>query len=186
MTVHNSYAFINGKNVDLRPLTLEHVQYYANWNNEASVRIYARTIFPITVEDFKNALDPSKEGTKNEINFEIWHREDEKVIGLCELSEIQWPQGKAFLGALIGEPDYWNQDLGSEVTKLLVDYAFLELNFLKLKAYIITKNVGSWKCAEKNGFIREAVLKNDIYVGGEYLDAYLYGLSKEEWLGMQG
>jgi hypothetical protein len=83
---------------------------------------------------------------------------------------------------IIGESDYWEQKIGEEVTKLIIEYAFNELNLFNLKAGINSANIGSWRCAEKNGFTRVATFKKGCYVDGKYYDEYRYSLFKEDWI----
>jgi len=176
------FTFIEGDTIDLIPLNIENLKLYGKWENNPKVRIYSRNILPRTEEDMKKYLKPSDNRLKDQVSFEIWHKKDKKSVGFGEVSDINWYEQQAYLGLLIGEPDYWGQKIGEEATSLLVEYAFNELNLFKLKASIIVVNKGSWRCAEKNGFIREAMFKKDTYVNGEYLDNYIYSLLKEDWL----
>jgi len=182
MKNQDTFTFIEGETIDFLPLKIENVNLYARWENNPKVRLYSRNILPRTVEEMKKYLEPSDKRPKNEVSFEIWHKKDKKIIGFGEVSDINWYNQQAYLGLLIGEPDYWGQKIGEEATRLLVEYAFNELNIFKLKASILVVNEGSWRCAEKNGFTRVATCKKDMYVNGEYLDNYVYSLLKEDWL----
>jgi len=177
-----NFTFIQGDIIDLVPLNSEHINLYAKWKNNPNVRIYARYIIPQTVEDMKKFFEPSKDKIKREINFEIWHKKTKKPIGTGIVSGIDWYGQTASLGLIIGEPEYWGQKIGEEATGLMVKYAFNELNLYKIYAGINTANIGSWRCAEKNGFIREATFKKDSYVNGKYFDTYIYSLFKADWL----
>ena len=156
---------------------------YVKWENDPKVRIYARNIIPKTAEDMKKLLEPP-EGRmlKKEISFEVWHKSDKKAIGFGEVADIDWYDQKGWLGLIIGEPEYWGQKIGEEVTRLMVKYAFNELNLFKIYAGINSANIGSWRCAEKNGLTREAVFKKEAYVNGKYFDVFVYSLFKEDWV----
>jgi len=182
MTNKHNFTFIQGDVIDLVPLNSEHVNLYVKWENNPSVRIYSRNIIPHTIEDMKKFFKPSERRLKKEISFEVWHKKDKKPIGFGEVADIDWYGQKAYLGLIIGVPEYWGQKIGEEATKLIVEYAFNELNLYKLQADINSANMGSWRCAEKNGFIREATLKKDSYVNGKYFDTYIYSLFKEDWV----
>ena len=182
MANKHTFTFIQGDIIDLVSLNSEHVNLYVKWENTPSVRIYSRNIIPHTIEDMKKFFEPSERGLKKEISFEVWHKKDEKPIGFGEVADIDWYGQKAYLGLIIGVPEYWGQNIGEEATKLIVEYAFNELNLYKLDAHINSANTGSWRCAEKNGFIREATLKRDSYVNGKYFDTYKYSLFKDDWV----
>lgn len=174
--------FIVGKQIDLLPLNSEHVTIYAKWENLPKVRIFARNIMPKTPDEMKKLLEPTEGRVKKDINFEIWHKKDKKLIGECGVNDINWYDKKAFLGLLIGESEYWGQNICTEATKLIEEYAFNELNLNKLYALIFSPNKGSCRCAEKSGFIREATFKKDIFIDGEFVDTFGYSLLKENWL----
>jgi len=174
--------FIKGENISLAPLDINHVEQYAAWENDIRVRVYARNAEPITIEKFKKDIEPKGGDVKKEITMEIWHNTDKKAIGNCGYFNIRWFERICFMGLQIGEPDYWGKTYATEATSLLIDYGFKELNFHKIYAYIFTPNVASWKCAEKNGLIREGTLKKDSYINGKYEDTFVYSILKEDWL----
>ena len=173
-------VFIKGETINLVPLNSKHINLFVKWENKPNVRIYSRNIIPRTIEDMKKMFEPSK--NKREIPFEIWHKKDKKPIGFVNVDEIDWYDQKGWLGLIIGESEYWGQKIGEEVTRIMVEYAFNELNLRKIYAGINSANIGSWRCAEKNGFIREATFKKDTYVNGKYYDSFVYSLLKDDWL----
>ncbi len=182
MTEDKPIIFIRGENISLAPLNINHVEQYTAWENDIRVRVYARNAQPMTIEQYKKEIEPKGEGAKKAIFMEIWHNSDNKAIGNCGYSNIRWFDRICLMGLQIGEPEYWGQAYATEATSLLIDYGFKELNFHKIYAYIFTPNVASWKCAEKNGLTREAILKKDVYINGKYEDTLVYSILKEDWL----
>jgi RimJ/RimL family protein N-acetyltransferase len=177
-----AFPFIKGERISLIPPNSEYINLYIKWTNDWRVRKYARDILPVRVEDIKKWFEASERRTSNYIGFTIWHKKDEKPIGMADVSLIDWVNGWANIGILIGEPTYWNKNIATEATELLIDYAFNELNLNKLQACAATENIGSWSVAEKLGFIFEGLGKQDMYVDGKYLDEKRYCLLKEDWL----
>jgi RimJ/RimL family protein N-acetyltransferase len=178
------FTFIDGEIISLAPLKMDHVDLYVTWRNRPNVRIFGRGIIPATAADIKKQIEPPNESKlPNGFDFELWHKKDKKPIGDAGVFDIDWYNRKAFLGLMIGEPEYWNQDIGTEATQLLVQYAFNELNLHKLHASIFSPNKGSIRCAEKNGFKLEATFKDDIFIDGEYMDTFIYTLFKKDWSG---
>lgn len=175
-------TFIQGELIDLLPLNSEHIKLYVKWVNDPKVRIYARSVLPQTVEEMKKFLESQEKGERTFIEFEIWHRIDKKPIGDLGLFNINWLDCKAYIGLMIGEPEYWGQGIGTEAVKLITDYGFKELNLNKLYAIIFAPNRTSRRCFEKNRYKYEVVLKQDVYIDGEFLDTYLYSILKENWM----
>ncbi|MFW9971180.1 MAG: GNAT family N-acetyltransferase [Candidatus Odinarchaeota archaeon] len=175
-------VFIEGRNISLVPQNSDHINIYVKWSNDPKVRKLARWETPRTVEDVKNWFEPREGRNPMFIVFEIWHKKDKKPIGQVGLSWIDWINGWANAFAYIGEPEYWSQGITTEATQLLIEYAFNELNLNKLQGGAAVENVGSWSVAEKVGFKFEGIRKNEMYVGGKYLDVKTYRISKEDWI----
>ncbi|MFW9784387.1 MAG: GNAT family N-acetyltransferase [Candidatus Heimdallarchaeota archaeon] len=183
ITYNHSPVFITGERIDLCALNSENSKLYAKWENDAIIRHYSRNIFPFIIEDLKQAIEnPPLAKFKDKVHFEIYHIKDNKPIGFAELNEIKWIDQRADLGLLIGEKKYHRQTIATEAGRLIVNYGFIELNLFKITANMISRNIASWKLAEKIGMNREAVFKKHVYVDGEYLDLYQYCIFRKDWL----
>jgi RimJ/RimL family protein N-acetyltransferase len=176
------FPFIKGEKICLISLNSEYTNLYIKWTNDWKVRKYARDIIPVCAEDIKRWFERSERRTTNYIGFTIWHKKDKKPIGIANVSLIDWVNGWANIGILIGEPIYWNKNIATEATELLIDYAFNELNLNKLQACAAVENIGSWRVAEKLGFAFEGIGEQDMYVDGKYLDGKRYCFLREDWL----
>jgi RimJ/RimL family protein N-acetyltransferase len=175
-------VFIKGKKIDLLPLNPDHVNLYCKWENNPTVRRYARTEIPLTLEDSKKFLNSDENKVKSRVVFEILYKKDKIPIGYCELTEISWTNRNAYIGLLIGEIDYWGHGIGTESIKLILNYGFNELNLSKIKIEALEPNLSSIYCIEKNGFKLEGSLREEVYVDGLYYDLLVYGILKEEWI----
>jgi [ribosomal protein S5]-alanine N-acetyltransferase len=84
-------------------------------------------------------------------------------------------------GYWIGE-FFWGKGIATAVGNAMVDYAFLNLPFLRLQAGVFAWNPPSMRVLEKLGFVREGVLKHSAYKDGQLIDRAMYALTKEEYL----
>ena len=174
--------FIQGETVDLVAMNPDHIELYNRWVNDPRVRRYSRNPLPRSIEEQKKWLFREQEGQRENVLFEVWHKKDKRPIGTGGLGRINWLYRNANIFLVIGEPDYWNQNLGSEASQLIIEYGFNELNLHKIYAGVFSPNKGSLRCAEKDGFIFEFVETEVCYVDGEYVDSHRFRLLKEEWL----
>jgi len=177
------FPFIEGETIDLVAKNSEWSTLLCKWMNDPNVRHYDRNIWPITLEDVKKFFKPSADRhTKNFAVFIIYHKNDNCPIGMAGFEDIDWISRKANLFTSIGEPDYWGKGIAVETNKLLIKYGFTELNFHKIYAGIYTPNKRSLRAAEKLGFEKEAILKEEMYVDGEYHDIHKFALFKRDWV----
>ena len=177
-----AFPFIKGKTIYLCPRTSKHVNLYIKWKNDPKVRIYSRNVIPRTIDEQKKRFETRGNKLPEHISFEIWHIKANRPIGVTGLNHIDWVNGWANANLLIGEPDYWGQNIATEATELLAEYAFNELNLNKLHGGAAVENIGSWTVAEKVGFVFEGIIKDEMYVNGKYVDGKSYHLLKDDWL----
>ena len=176
-----SLPFISGTKIDLCPPNTEHINLYTKWMNNPKIRKYARYWAPQIIEEVKKWVEPKQERTKSEVFLEIWHTKDEKPIGYAGFINIRWFDKNAFLFYLVGELEYWGKGIATEAAKLVIDYGFNELNLHKINATVFQPNKSSIRVLEKNGFIHELTLKNEVYIDGKHIDAEQYSILKSEW-----
>ena len=86
---------------------------------------------------------------------------------------------KAEIGYWLAKP-YWGQGVMTETVRAFVDYALTELELLRLTAHVFEGNAASARVLEKNGFKLEGKLRKHFIKDGEFIDARLYGLLKED------
>jgi ribosomal-protein-alanine N-acetyltransferase len=73
-------------------------------------------------------------------------------IGNCVYYNVNAVEGKAELGIMIGNRDYWNQGYGTEVVNLLLDHIFGKTNLERIYLTTLTWNIRAQKCFKKCGF----------------------------------
>ncbi len=180
--INEVFSFIKGERIDLVANNSKWISLICKWQNDPIVRRYSRSVMPRTVEEIKKWFDsPPERGQKDHINFVIYHKNDKCPIGIAGFGRINWINRNANIYGTIGEPEYWGKGIIGEVAKLVINYGFTELNFHKIYAGIFDPNNRSLRAAEKLGFKKEAVLKEQTYVDGEYVDEHKFALFKKDW-----
>lgn len=117
-----------------------------------------------TPEEAKNFSKLLKDG----MFFGIY-TPDGKLIGQTTFSRFS--NQKCTFGIIIGEKDYWGQGIGTEVTKLMVNHAFKNLNIKKIILETAGQNIAGQKAYQKAGFkiVNEEQDGRVILVDGEWL-----------------
>ena len=176
------FPFITGERIDLVPENTKWIDLYCKWKNDPEVRRYSRNAWPRTIEEIKKRSEPVPRGQMREsIDFTIYHKSDKRPIGIIGFGHINWVDRNANMFAMIGEPDYWGKGIVGEASKLVIEYGFSELNLHKIYAGIYTPNERSHRAAEKLGFNKEGVFKEEQYVDGQYHDVHKFALFKRDW-----
>lgn len=106
-----------------------------------------------------------------------------KPVGIIGLINIDNNNGKAEYYITIGEDEYKGKGIATKASKLLLDYAFIKLNLIKVYLFTEIGNIEAQKLFERLGFKKEGNLKNDIKRGDQYINRYVYGMCKDEFIG---
>jgi RimJ/RimL family protein N-acetyltransferase len=86
-----------------------------------------------------------------------------------------------------GEVGYWiatavaGRGLATEAAARVLQVAFEELDMHRVILRVAVGNRASERVAEKLGFVREGVLRKEVFVHGVWMDHTLYGLLVEEY-----
>lgn len=89
--------------------------------------------------------------------------------------------------ARTGEIGYWvrsdrtSRGVATEVTGRMLRLAFQEMAMHKVTLRIAVGNGASERVAEKLGFTKEGVLREELLIGGHWLDHSLFSLLEQEW-----
>ncbi len=171
--------FIKGEKIDLYPVEEEDLERLRNIVNNPEVRIPLGYRKPFNMPDEHDWYKEKKEDD-SKIPLVIYHKEDQKIIGVLELDITDIKSRVAEIGFHI-DVNYHSNCIGTEFAKLAVEYGFNELNLHKIWARVYEFNDKSLGLLKKIGFKQEGTLREHAYMKGEYVDKTRLGLLREEW-----
>ena len=98
-------------------------------------------------------------------------------------AQIDWNAGNYLINTVVGEPDYRNAAVMSELTPPFRDYFFDVLGLKSSTATALGTNTVIRKFLESTGWTLIQVLKNHqrSHADGSMIDLYLYKLTREAW-----
>jgi RimJ/RimL family protein N-acetyltransferase len=173
--------FIVGERIYLRPLEpAQDNHLYATWMNDEEIRRYF-SIYPTSDTRGKERLELLYKDGKH-IIFGVALNENNCLIGLVGLKDINYINQSAEFYVIIGDRSGWGKGYGTEATKLMVRYGFMELNLNRIQTQDMEENIGGWRADEKAGFKYEGTLREVILRSGKYNDMRVYSLLKSEYL----
>lgn len=87
----------------------------------------------------------------------------------------------AEIGFWLGEP-FWNKGIMTKAVKVFCTHLFNVHHYIKLTANVFEGNEASKKVLQKTGFILEGTLRKNVFKNNKFLDQYIYGLLKEDFI----
>ena len=121
-------------------------------------------------------------GFENETDFvfAIRNKENGLIMGLIGIHHWDKANQKAEIGYWLGK-EFWNKGYVTEAMVEVLAFGFKVLNLNKMFANFFPHNPASGRVMEKSGMRQEAVLKQEIYKNGKFLDFVRYSILKEDF-----
>ena len=165
---------ICGKQVYIRPITVEDTDNIIKWRNSEAVRPYFIFQKPFTREGHLNWLKTMIE-TGRGYQFIVCRLENDEPIGCTYLRDYDKEHNKIEYGVFLGSDDVKGKGIGTEILMLTLRFAFETLNVHKVFARAFSDNPASIGSFLKGGFEKEAHLRDEVLVNGVYRDIVLLG-----------
>lgn len=109
---------------------------------------------------------------------------DGRYIGHVGLRPKEEEQSASYRIGIVN-PEYWGRGYGTEVTRVMLHYAFATLGLHRVSLYVAAYNHRARRSYEKCGFRVEGILRQSFQVDGEWQDDVVMAMLKEEWEALQ-
>jgi RimJ/RimL family protein N-acetyltransferase len=118
----------------------------------------------------------------SEYLFGIRTLQGERLVGFIDLEGAMFPSGDAFVGIGVGEREFWSKGYGTDAMRVILRYAFQELNLRRVSLDTFEYNPRAVRSYEKAGFIHEGRMREFLHRDGQRFDLLFMGILREEWL----
>jgi len=167
---------LEGKNVNLKLVEKEDLPLFAEWFNTPEVFGEYNPLRQMPRTDAEKILE-----TPNELKPFIIEKKDGSKIGFIAHFYVLHVAGRQLEIGYSLVPNERGKGYCSEAIKIIVDYLFLSKDITRVQAQTDPRNAASQKVLEKAGFKKEGTLRKNFFTRGEWRDAYIYSILREEW-----
>lgn len=177
---------LKGQQVILAAVDPEEIsKHWAEWNRDSEFKRLLDAS-PTRLHSAKAIKEWVEKSLKEEEHSLFWFtiraREDQRLLGDISLFITNWNHREAFVGLGIGPRDFWGKGYGTEAMKLILEYAFVELNLQRVTLNVFEYNSRAIRSYEKVGFRHEGRLRDYLLREGKRWDMLYMGILCEEWL----
>ena len=102
-----------------------------------------------------------------------------EVIGSCGFLQYSKQHARSEVGAELAK-EHWRSGIMTEALSAVVHYGFTKMELMRIQALIEPENIASQLLFEKQGFLREGLLRKYEKVNGEFDDLYMYSLLRDD------
>jgi RimJ/RimL family protein N-acetyltransferase len=165
----------------LAPLRNEDQAALFSWINDRALRLMNAPYRPVHAEEHRAWFEALPRRSELAI-FGIRLAETDRLIGSCQLHGIHAVHRSAELQIRIGEAGERGKGYGVEAIRLLLDFAFKDLNLHRVYLHVFADNSAAIRCYQKAGFVREGLLRQAAHIDGRYVDIAVMAILRGEHL----
>lgn len=180
---------IEGRCAALGPLSRDLLPVYHQWNNSLEViRGQAREEL-LTMEHIEQWYEQVTDRASDDAYFTIYEREEMRPVGRTALKDIDHRHGTATFSIYVA--DGRGRGVGTEATRLTLDWAFNHLGLCNVMLEVDAWNERAVRAYEKAGFRTIGLRRNASFnIGGRHdellMDVIADDFRALEWEGPVG
>lgn len=172
---------IKGEKILLRAMELEDMEAFCEMMNDSYIEsMIGGWSFPISMYEQVKWFEKVY-NDKNNLRFAIVLQTNNDVIGMANLTNIDWKNRTAFHGMKLSSKTPKGEGIGTDTVMALMKYVFEELQLNRLDGAIIEYNKASMALYKKCGWKIEGNRRKSIYKKNKYHDNILVGILREEY-----
>ncbi len=169
--------YFRGQRADLVALEREDMPLLAQWINDERINIYNGARFPVSDAEQRAWYERLLED-RSKKKLIIQSKQGEKV-GLVSLFNIDHTNQNAEIGVYIA-PDHQRGGYASEALRMVIRFAFNEMNLQKVYCTILGFNTSAVRLVESVGFRPDGVRARHVFAGGTFVDVLNLAIFRED------
>jgi Acetyltransferases, including N-acetylases of ribosomal proteins len=177
---------LKGKKTSIRSIEENDLDALYNWYNDQEVNLWSSGAWPLNTLLSKDQIaEKFLDGSSDIYRYAVLNEKD-SLIGSIGFKELNVPGHSATLYVVIGDKTYWGKGYGTDALITLSRFLFTQWNFHRLSLDTWDENIRAIKAYEKVGFKIEGRQRQARFILGNYHDAILMGLLRDEFLALHG
>jgi RimJ/RimL family protein N-acetyltransferase len=171
---------LTGEKIVLRGIEKTDLPTLRKWYNDYTFRgIFTGGYNPLSETEYETKRFAETTSEKKRV-LAITLKDSGKLVGTVGYTIGEF--NSAEVGIILGDQEDRHKGLGTEAVELILRICFLEENFQKLLLWTGGWNTPAARHAEKLGFRLAVRIRKSFKRDGEWQDACLYDLLREEYL----
>ena len=174
---------LKSERLQFRKMVESDIEKYHSWRNDFDVmKTTSPSLDLYSFDETRNFVENVILNSTSSRSYIIEESEGKRAIGVTSLTNIDTKNRNAECIIDIGEKDYWGMGYGTEALKMLLDYAFLELNMHRVSLRVFSHNEKAIHIYNKLGFVKEGIMRESLYRNGIWHDIIVMGVLKKDYL----
>ncbi|MDX2161352.1 MAG: GNAT family protein [bacterium] len=178
---------LHGELVTLTRPTRDDIEAFTSWTHDLEYQRLLRRgmVYPSSLEGMLSWFSEMERNDK-EIPFSIKTLVEDRLVGHLVINNILWqPRHCSFFIGIGGAADR-GRGYGTDAVRVMLKYAFLEMNLHAVRLEVISYNPAGFRAYEKVGFRLDGTLRAWVYRDGVYYDVHTMSILRREWEALYG
>lgn len=163
--------------ITIRDFEEKDIENKVKWINNPENNQYLHYDIPLSVEKTREWY----KSKNNEKRLDLLIEYNEKPVGLIGLVSIDKANSKAEFYISMGEVAFKGKGIATRATKMLLNYAFDQLQLNKVYLNVDEENSIACRLYEKVGFVCEGIFIKDMLHKGRFINRKRYAILKEKF-----
>jgi len=172
--------FLTSERIELRTVRREDLKTLSILMEKRDITKLTGEVYPRTEKEWEDFYERTQ-ATDSRIWFLIIDKISGKIIGETGFLRIFMPWRTSDYSLVIWDKEFWGKGYGKEIAKLMLDYAFNDLNLNRLAIGVVGFNHNGLKFWESIGFIEEGKQVDGYFCNGEYSDFIMMYLLEKDY-----
>jgi ribosomal-protein-alanine N-acetyltransferase len=173
-----------GKNLSLRPATVEDAQLLADWSSDPDFLGQFFNIWPMIRQRMERRLaEREKQDLVEGGQFIICNLDMTNQMGTIGYFN-PFALKEFFKGLEVFyqvHPDFRGHGIATQAACLLVNHLFDATPVERIQATVVVGNEGSGRVLEKAGMQKDGIYRRVFFLHGRYVDLHLYSIVRSDW-----
>lgn len=168
-------------------------------NKNIVVRLLKQSMVSTTYVSWMNDYDVVKftnqknlKHTFNSVKFYVKEKlesDDELLLGFfsnnlhignIKIGPINFYNRNTQISYIVGNKNFWGTGIATSVISYIVNYCFESLDLHKVSALTYSNNIASQKVLIKNNFIKEAIIKKQLFFENKFVDMFYFSKFRDD------
>jgi len=164
---------------DITYLKVKTIELVRKWRNSDSIRKYMCEDHIISKREHRTWLRGIKR--KNTVKFWVIYLNN-LPVGSVYLGKIDYKNKTADWGFYIADESLRGKGIGSLALFWLMWHTFDTMKFRKMYTTVLRNNPGALRLYTKFGFVKEGVMKEQLFRDKKAIDLVLMGILRKKWI----
>lgn len=168
-----------GATIQIRKFERQDIPKKVEWINNPNNNQFLHYDIPISVCRTEKWFEMH---IGDDTRFDAIIEVDGVPVGTIGLLSIDKKNSKAEYYIALGEEKYKGKGIAKQASEMILEYGFITLKLNRIYLLTEDENIVAQKLFERIGFVKEGLIRQDIFSHGRYVNRIMYGLLREDWI----